>query len=337
MRRSTVFLMLAIVAAFLASVVVFSALRKRERALHQAMAREVSIVVAARDIAIGERIEPSMVKLARWSADSVPSGAFTKGAAVANSYARTELFAGEPIVRQGIVSSAGAKAVMPLLIPRGMRAMSVPVDAVSDVAGFVQPHTRVDVLVALTGNGPTGKALCKIVLQDVQVIAVAQEINPGQSKPKVVKVVTLLVTPQQAEKLGLAQREGTLRLAMRNYDDRQMVRTSGVDLAELLGRSTTGSPVTSDVGQQANSQAGALPPGRRYSIEIMRNGKQRQTVSFVNGGLLALHASQRRTTSFTDARQSTGSVEAASAPAANSRASDAAASYAPNLKAIQIP
>ena len=124
--------------------------------------------------------------------------------------------------------------VMPLLIPPGMRAMSMPVDEVADIAGFVEPHTRVDILVAVTGTGPNQGSFSRIVLQNIEVLAVAQEIQHVKDEPEVVKVVTLLVTPTDAEKLDLASHEGMLRLAMRNYSDSKIVETRGIGIGELL-------------------------------------------------------------------------------------------------------
>ncbi len=296
MRRPTIFLMLAVVTAFLAAVVVFSALRAREAQLRKVLADQVNIVVAARDIPIGAKLAPGMLRLAPWASNSVPRGVFTSTAALDNSYARTEFLGGEPIVKKGIFTSDTAGAVMPLLIPHGMRAMSVPVDAVSDIAGFVKPRTRVDVLAAIAGNGRGTSPFSKVVLQDVQVLAVAQEIGPGKDEPKVVKVVTLLVTPHQAEKLTLASREGTLRLAMRNYTDTTIVPTSGSDIADLLGRPELSSVM---VSQAARAEPGGKPSPihgerRGYSIEIMRDGKKAETVSFVSQRMREVHAAARR-------------------------------------------
>ena len=125
---------------------------------------------------------------------------------------------------------------MPLLIPPGMRAVSVQVDEVSDIAGFILPHAHVDILVAVSnqGGGQGDKPFSKIVLQNVEVLAVAQEVEKKKDEPELVKVVTVLVTPQDAERLALATREGVLHLAMRNYADTKIVLTSGTDVDELL-------------------------------------------------------------------------------------------------------
>src|SRR5260221_4526632 len=119
----------------------------------------------------------------------------------------------------------------------------MPVDEISDIAGFVAPHTRVDILVAVAGTGPGEPSFSRIVLQNIEVLAVAQEIEHVKDEPQVVKVVTLLVTPPDAEKLTLASREGTLRLAMRNYSDNKIIATNGVAMSDLMHNGGTGVPL----------------------------------------------------------------------------------------------
>jgi hypothetical protein len=182
-----------------------------------------------------------------------------------------------------------ASGVMPLLIPSGMRAMSVPVDEVADVAGFVAPHTRVDVLVAVSATGPADTSFSRIVLQNIEVVAVAQEIEHVKDEPQVVKVVTLLVTPVDAEKLALASREGTLRLAMRNYGDSKIIATSGIALGTLMHSGAATMPV---MEQQPAIAAGvsARPAhlnadGRTpFRVEVMRDGKSSEAISFLRSG-----------------------------------------------------
>jgi pilus assembly protein CpaB len=221
MRRPAIFVLLAVVAASFAAVVVYSALKRREAQVQQAMAQSINIVVAAHDLPLGSRIEPGSVKSVRWSRDSLPPGAITDPGAVVGQYTKTGFIENEPIVTPRLFGGDKNAGVLPLLIPSGMRAMSVPVDEVSDIAGFVLPHTRVDVLVSLSEGD---KSLSRIVLQNVEVLAVAQDIEQVNDQPQTVHVVTVLVTPVQAERLTLASREGTLRLAMaqlRRQADRQ--------------------------------------------------------------------------------------------------------------------
>ena len=273
--------------ALLAAIVVFSAIKRRETEVQRAMANTVQIVVAASDIPLGTKIEPDAVKLVRWSRDSMPQGAFTDPQAVAGSFAKSEFLANEPIVANELFVGAKTSGVMPLLIPAGMRAMSVPVDEVSDIAGFVTPHSRVDVLVAVAGTGPSEVSFSRIVLQNIEVLAVAQEIEHAKDEPQVVKVVTLLVTPADAEKLTLASREGLLRLAMRNYSDSKIVATSGIGLTDLLhsgGGSAGASLPIMHVQPEPNIGPRSAHVAMPLRVEVMRDGKSEEAISFVNSG-----------------------------------------------------
>src|ERR1700683_272029 len=291
MRRPTIFLMLAMVAAVLAAIVVFSALRNREAQTQLALAQTEQIVVAARDVEVGAKLSLDDVKLIRWSRQSVPQGAFTDPAAFAKIHPKARIMDGEPIVQRNLISADRIPGVMPMMITPGMRAMSVAVDEISDIAGFVKPHTRVDVLVAVSATGAETKPFSKIVLQNIEVLAVAQQIEKGKDEAEVAKVVTLLVTPHQAEKLGLAGREGTLRLAMRNYNDDKMIVTTGSDFADLLGSSAT----TMALNSQPVSVAQMAPMmrvrggGNPLGVEVMRDGKNAETVSFIAGGSRQSH------------------------------------------------
>lgn len=274
-------------AAILAAVVVFSTLRKREAEVQNAIAHTADIVVAAHDLPIGTKLDAGAFKITRWSRDAVPPGAYSDAQALAGAFVKSGFVANEPIVASKLFTGQMAGGVMPLLIPPGMRAMSVPVDEVADIAGFVQPHTRVDVLVAMS-QGSDQQSFSRIVLQNVEVLAVAQEIEQTEDKPTVVKVVTLLVTPADAEKLGLASHEGSLKLAMRNYSDNKMVSTAGANVKDLLGAAGgTAMPLMQAQPQPiaAHRSQPRSPQGPRpLSVEIMRDGKSSESVSFIKSG-----------------------------------------------------
>jgi len=285
MKRPIVFVILAAMGAVLAAIVVFSAIRKRESEVQRAIARTVEIVVAANDIPVGAKLDPAAVKLVRWARDSVPQGAFTDPRAVTGSFVKSQFVANEPVVASKLFMGEEASAVMPLLIPAGMRAMSVPVDEVADIAGFVAPHTRVDILVAVAGTGPDEPSFSRIVLQNIEVLAVAQEIEHVKDQPEVVKVVTLLVTPTDAEKLTLASREGLLRLAMRNYGDARIVTTKGIALTDLLHEGGSGATLPVMHLQPAPPLAARPAHGPTPArIEVMRDGKSSEEISFINTG-----------------------------------------------------
>jgi len=282
MRRPTLYVVVAALAAMIAALIVYSALKKREAEVERAMVKSVEIVVAARDLPLGTKIDSSSVKLARWSRDSVPPGAFTDPATVMNTFVKDSFVTNEPVVADKLYVGTRTAGVMPLLIPPGMRAMSVPVDEVSDISGFVLPRTHVDVLAAIPGGGPTEKPFSKIVLQNVEVLAVAQEIEHSKDQPQLVKVVTLLVTPEQAERLALASREGTLHLVMRSYNDQQIVATRGASLNDLLGNSSANqNDTTGNATVPTQVRTFYRRPPVPIRVEVLRNGKESQTVSFV--------------------------------------------------------
>ena len=269
----------------MAAVIVFSAINKRESELQRAMANTVEIAVAANDIPLGSKLEPDSVKLVRWARDSVPDGAFADPQAVAGSYAKSDFVANEPVVASKLFMGDKTAGVLPLLIPAGMRAMSVPVDEVSDIAGFVEPHSHVDVLVAVSGSGPDQSSFSRIVLQDIEVLAVAQEIEHVKDEPVVVRVVTLLVTPADAEKLTLASHEGLLRLAMRNYSDAKIVATGGVALPDLLHRGAPAATLPVMHVQPGPTLAvRPFTPPTPFRVDVMRDGKSDEAISFDHSG-----------------------------------------------------
>jgi len=365
MRRPMVFVLLAGLAAMLASVMVYSALKRREAEVQNAMSHNVEVVVAAYDLPLGTKIDLGEVKLARWSADSLPEGAYTDPHQVIGSYVKNSLVANEPIVQAKLFTGDKTAGVMPLLIPFGMRAVSVPVDEVSDVAGFVLPHTRVDVLVATQGEGGGAgeKAFSKVILQNVEVLAVAQEVEQKKDEPQIVKVVTLLVTPQESERLALASHSGTLRLAMRNYNDNKIVLTSGSDVAQML-RAYSLAPDVPVMAVQPEPRHVAAAPHRRKAVEveILRNGKSSESVSFVNEAAADVDGSSKghirkaavktdddSADDVTDASaDETGSTTVASAPEPEpehhdlaapipTSATNAMANHVPTPKTIDIP
>lgn len=283
MRRSIVFAALAACATVLAILIAFSALKNRDVETHKATSQSVNIFVAARDLPIGSKLLPDAIKAVRWSKDSVPPGAFTNSAALLNQFTKTNLVQNEPLTSDRLFGTDQNAGVLSMLIPDGMRAMSVPVDEVSDVAGFVQPHSRVDILVSVAAGESGNQPFSKIVLQNIEVLAVAQDFEKaGIAKPEVARVVTLLVTPQQAERLTLASHEGALRLAMRNYADKQIIKTTGVDMAEMLRAYSD--PPQLPLSAHRPSQIGtrSLRP-ESAQVEIMRDGKSIEDVAFTRG------------------------------------------------------
>jgi len=285
MRRPVIFVLLAGSAALVAALVVYSALKKREQMYKDAIAQSVDIVVAAHYLTIGSKLDQTSTKLTKWSKASVPPGAFTDAGSVMGQYTKTGFVENEPIVADRLFSGKMNAGPLPLLITNGMRAMSVPVDEVADISGFVLPHTHVDILVTVGGGGPTGGAYSKIVLQNVEVLATAQDIEKINDQPQVVHTITVLVTPQDAERLALASGQGGLRLAMRNYDDSKVVNTSGSNIEQMLhGFGSPQMPTQVVQGPPRQVYQRPRPRAKPVQVEVLRNGKSSESVSFIRSG-----------------------------------------------------
>ena len=196
------------------------------------------VAVAQADISLGGRVTPELVKMVDWPATSVPPGAFTDAKLLETRVARASILRGEPIMESKL-APPGTKGGLSAVVADGKRAMTVRVNDVVGVAGFALPGNFVDILVntqeeATKGNDNKEKAISKIVLERILVLAIAQESSRDETKPKVVNAVTLELTPIQAEKLDLARSVGTLSLVLRNQIETTPVNTEGATKASLL-------------------------------------------------------------------------------------------------------
>lgn len=245
------------------------------------------IVVAAADVSLGQRLTPEMVKLAEWPADSVPKGAFADPQKLAGRVLKSSVLAGEP-VSEAKLAPVGTLGGLSALITEGKRAITVRVNDVIGVAGFTLPGNYVDIIVS-TAKDPTPEAnnreqsISKIVLERILVLAVAQEVNRDETKPRVVNAVTLEVTPEQAETLDLARSVGTLSLALRNQVDPQSAQTEGATKLTLLPATPVVKPVP--------AKPMVAPPRRPEKPAVHRVATppvQRNCVTVING----LHSSQ---------------------------------------------
>jgi pilus assembly protein CpaB len=178
----------------------------------------VEIVVAARDIEVGGRLTPESLTLVKWPQASVPQGAFQEIDQLSGRVAVTKLNIGEPVLAAEL-AGPGSGAGLVASIPPGMRAMSIRVDEVIGVAGFILPNTQVDVIGVESDKD--GNKTAKTILEKIQVLAIAQDTFTEEGKAKVVKTVTLMVKPEQTEKLALQTHKGAIHLVLRNPMDEQ--------------------------------------------------------------------------------------------------------------------
>jgi pilus assembly protein CpaB len=214
-------------------------------------ASQKQVVVATRPLGVGSTLERDAVKLRDVPESMFPAGAFSRVEDVLDRPVISPIQADEMVVEARLAVKGSGLGLGPL-IPPGMRAISVRVNDVVGVAGFVLPGMRVDVLV-------TGKPLnradseTQTVLQNITVLSAGQTIQTdGKSQPIVAPVVTLLVSPAEAEALTLSNIEGRIQLVLRNSTDRTIVATRGRSLRELYGASPAAIP-----------EANAAPPVRR--------------------------------------------------------------------------
>ena len=193
------------------------------------------VVVAAGDIQLGSRLTAQMVKTVDWPSGIIPPGAIAKAETLEDRVVKTSILRGEPIL-EAKLAPVGTKGGLSAVIPEGKRAMTVRVNDVIGVAGFALPGNHVDIVVntQLDGDGRGDRQISKIVLEHILVLAVAQEANRDETKPRVVNAVTLELTPEQAEKLDLARSVGTLSLVLRNQIDKDGVETRGIMKPQLL-------------------------------------------------------------------------------------------------------
>ena len=180
------------------------------------------------------------------------------------------LEAKEPLQKHGLASSGSFG--LSAKIPDGMRATSVKTNEVMNIAGFIFPGSHVDVLVTLRGENNASSAT-HTVLQNVQVLATGTKTDPDPNgKPENVSVVTLLVTPEESEKLALAQsqatqNQGSIHFVLRNGGDAARPNTAPVDMAELAG-------IPKKVPPQLHAKSAPAPKAPEpYTVETVSGGK----------------------------------------------------------------
>ena len=196
------------------------------------------VVVAATDIPLGGKILPNMLNTVDWPRGSIPDGAFHDMQQLQDRVVKVGVLRGEAVL-EGKLAPVGTKGGLAAVIAPGKRAMTVRVNDVVGVAGFALPGNYVDVVVNAQQeqNGKTeeSRQISKTVLENVLVLAVAQEADRDETKPKVVSAVTLELSPEDAEKLDLARSVGNLSLVLRNQIDKDPTSTAGITKHQLFG------------------------------------------------------------------------------------------------------
>ncbi|WP_305041474.1 Flp pilus assembly protein CpaB [Geoalkalibacter sp.] len=171
------------------------------------------VVIAARDLEVGTPLSAANLTLADWPRGGVPQGSFSDVAACEGRVAVARLRAGHPVLAADLAAPGSGPGLVAAIAP-GHRAMAIRVDEVIGVGGFILPNTYVDVIAIDDQGNKAVKA--RTLLERIEVLAIAQETTNEDGKPKVVKTVTLKLSPEQAEKLALQTSQGSVQLALRN-------------------------------------------------------------------------------------------------------------------------
>ncbi len=275
-RRLVLVLVLAAVVGLLTSTMVYRILSNIARP-----ESAETIVVASVNIGMAETITSQHVRLVAWPKASIPSGAVRSLAEAEGRVVRSSIVAGEPLLDGKLAPQLSGKGgLMPMLVPEGLRGITIKVDDATRESGFVLPNSRVDVLVSMPRSPGSQERISKVILQDIGVLAAGQTVELRDNKPVTVTTVTLALAPNQAEKLALAQTEGKLMLAMRNLRDNQVVETRGVTAATLLSDSSASvTPVKAPAPRPRIVSAPLAPPKvETYAITVLRGGKAAEQV-----------------------------------------------------------
>lgn len=280
MNRNTRTLLVVVIAVLAAGVATFGAYRAiKSIPVREVEVAQVQLVVAARPLPMGTLLTEADVKLVPWPASAQVPGSFTRPDQVVNRGLVNAIAENEPVTETKL-APIGAGAGLPPTIPEGMRAVSIRVNEVVGVAGFVIPGTRVDVLVTVREGQASPEPQSRVVLSNVQVLAAGtrydQDKATAEGKPIPTSVVTLVLTPEDAEKLTLAAEEGRIMLTLRNPLDQDPTETKGARLSALLGEPSP-PPVrrTTPSGRTVVRAATPPPaPPKIYTVEAIRAAKR---------------------------------------------------------------
>jgi pilus assembly protein CpaB len=235
------------------------------------------VVVAAKDIELGAELSNDDIRVVQWPAEALPENTFSDPKQVVGRGVIAPLVRNEAVLALKLASTEAGAGLTPI-IPPGLRAVSVRVNEVIGVAGYVLPGTRVDIVATVSPTTDQRDMTAKVILTDVQVLAAGTKIERDVegNKPIPVNVVTLLVDPDESERLTLASNEGKIQLALRNPLDRARPVTRGVKSAALVGTPPPVRRVSTRRVPAAGAPASVEPA--YPTVEIIRGDKRAHEV-----------------------------------------------------------
>jgi pilus assembly protein CpaB len=280
-KRTAVVVVVAVLLAGLASLGMYRVVSARP-AIESDAVKTVDVVVARHPLPLGTRVTRDHVKLAKWPADTQVMGAFAKVDEVIDRGLIATVAENEPLTATKL-APLEAGAGLPPSIPPGMRAVSVKVNEVVGVAGFVVPGSRVDVMATLTNRQAQQESVTRVVVSNAQVLTAGtryDQENAKDGKPIPSTVVTLLVSPENGERIALAASEGQIMLTLRNPLDTAATITSGTRTTALLGQPLVAAPAAprparvSAPAKPVQPEPAAAPVPKIYTVEAIRGAKR---------------------------------------------------------------
>jgi len=265
--RALVPLGVAFIIALITSFLIYNFLQKKTRVTLVPLETQ-AIAAAVGDIGWGTRLTKEMVKQVDFLKSSLPPGHFSDSDSLVGRVAIASIKANEPILDSRLAPLSIRTGGVAAIVNLKKRAVAVKVDKVIGVSGFIRQGNRVDVLVTIpTGKVSQQQPFTKTVLENILVLTVGPELEKKgkEEKPSDVDVITLEVTPDEAERLALAASEGKLQLALRNFSDTQEVFTRGVTIPALLASYSAG-------GIEGPGKVAAHKP-RPLVVELVKGGK----------------------------------------------------------------
>jgi pilus assembly protein CpaB len=236
------------------------------------------VVVANADLSLGAELKADDLKVALFPEGGAPEGAFARPDEIVGRGVIVPVVKNEPILPAKLASKEAGSGLPPV-IPEGMRALSVRVNEVIGVAGYVLPGTHVDILATASPTNDASDMTSKVVLANVLVLTAGTRMEQDQKdgKPVQVTVVTMAVSPEQAERLALASTEGKIQLALRNPLDQSAPATPGIKQAGLLGLVKAPAPAQSSSAKPRTGQAvtvASTPTVFIPTVEVIRGDKR---------------------------------------------------------------
>ncbi len=228
------------------------------------------VVVAATDMSFGTTLEPQHLNVVEFPKESVPAGAYSSVDSVLNQTTKVFVVAGEPILASKLSVIGGGLSVR---IPPKMRAMSLKINDVTGVSGFVLPGDRVDVVVTMPYTGGPNMAMTTTILQDLEVLASGAKTETKGNHNITVQTVTVLLDPVGAEKLALGANEGMVHLSLRNPVDHAVVASTTTDTRSVMGMSTPSKAERRSTPSKPNVTKKAPVIVERNTFTVIRDGK----------------------------------------------------------------